>query len=267
MSLTAVDGTSAVIHDYDSTASRSLSLASLEAPTSATSYAMHHSVLTERTSPPPRIPEEEDSLSDGPSSQRTQLFAPSDDEWPLHSNFSGEPLTFSGSGSPDTPLGSPTFERIQHRPRNPPQFHQSISADSLHPHTNQTPLYLSSSVDALRTRPLPKTPLLRPHPNQQALGRKRASSVNMPTPVVPSDPFEKLRKRVERAAKEDRLRTLDALEGGPRSPVPPPTYAEGHRNREVQQGYDIAESKLREAFDDKLDQVDLDRGGVEWLAL
>lgn len=265
MSLSAVDGTSAVIRDYDSSTSRTLSLASLEVPTTATSYAMHHSVLTERTSPPPRIPEDEDSLSDEPSSQRTQLFAPSDDEWPLNNNnYFGEPLTFSGSGSPDTPTGSSTFERAQPKPHNAPRFHSSNSAESLHPHSNQTPTYLSSSADAPRTQPLPQIPPLRSQPNPQVQGRKRASSVNMPTPVVPSDPFEKLRKRVERAAKEDRLRTLEALEGGPRSPIPPRTYADGNQSGEEQHGYDTTENKLRETFEEK---VDVDRGEVEWLAL
>ena len=264
MSLNAPDGRYATTHDHGSTTSRSLSVVSLDAPTTTNSHALHHSVLTGCTSPPPRIPEEEDSLSDEAKSQRTQLLPPSDDEWPLNNSYGGHPVPLSGSGSPDTATGSPTLERTQSRPFKPPRFHQSNSADTLDSHTQEQPHYLSSSADAMKTRPLPKVPSLQQRSNRPREGKTNAGSVHMPPPVIPSDPFEKLRKRVERAAQEDRLRTLEALEGGPRSPVPPATYGDESHRGGGQAGYDMADAKLREVYEDR---VDVGQGEVEWLAL
>ena len=266
-SFETVDGTSAIIQDYDTATTRSMSLGSLDASTTAPSFAMHHSVFTERTSPPPRIPEEEDSLSDETTSRRTHFMPPSDDEWPLNSNHTTEPQPLSSPGSPDTPNRSPTFSRSQIKRHHTPRFHQSNSSDTLQSVSHDSSSYLSSSVDALSKRPLPDVPPLQPKWREQAQQRKRASSVNMPPPVIPTDPFEKLRKRVERAAKEDRLRTLEALEGGPRSPGPPilPSGNEADlQSDENRHGYALAEAKLREAYGNN---VDVGLGEVEWLAL
>ena len=259
-----VDGTSAVLREYDSSTNRSLSRASTEPPTTAASYTMHHSVLTERTSPPPIIPEEEDSLSDDPDPHRTRFLAPSDDEWPLNNNNSHDPQASSSSASPDTPTGSPSLDRARSDRQASSHTHQSNAAKTLHAHNHYAQPPLSSSVDALRTRPLPDVPPLNPQRSQRTQQRSRASSVNMPPPVISADPFEKLRKRVERAAKEDRLRTLEALEGGPRSPAPLVTYAGEPQRGHAAYDYDIAERKLRDVLEDK---VDVEQGEVEWLAL